>query len=1084
MTVENENGSTQSTHLLAGNTVFTLAKKYPVCSSLISHKVRRWKSNIKLAFDLPLTPKPSKNQIMKNTKLKTSWVFTLLMMFVTLITYSQDRQIVRGTVMGDFNETLPGVSIRVKGTSIGDITDADGKFNVAATQADTLIFSFVGYLTQEVVVGSRTSFDIQLQTDIQQLDEVIVIGYGTEKKSHLTGAISKVTNENLDKLPVARVDDALVGQVSGVNISSTEGEAGSAPTIRIRGTGSVTGSSAPLIVVDGLVVDNDFLSALDMNTIESFEVLKDAASSAIYGSRGANGVIIVTTKQGSNGATKFSYNGYFGFKEARQSEPYYFSVAKTAAAEMAANGELSDKTLYKQLIGVDRDWQDVIFDGGTIQSHSISARGGNDRTKFSTTMSYLHDEGVLLTDDFKRYVFNVNVETKVSDRVKFGARLSPSFSDRRRFDGSTHDILRQTPWLPVYHDERSIQFVDRNTYPNVQVGDYAIQRHFDNYDLYGDGSTLVDISNTSNTNPAAKVLERDRNDYKFKTYGRFFADFEIAKGLNFRAVLAGDYQNTKRDRWQGVKSNRNGAAAAQFDISSSNRIHLVTENYFSYDKKIKGHEISAIAGFSAESWETSAESARGTGYDSDLLRTITAATTIADAQSTEYRETFQSYFGRVNYSYEDKYLASFSMRRDGSSVFGPNNKFGNFPAVSAGWRISEEDFLANSSVISELKLRASFGFTGNKSLSTGDVLIDNYPYLSLMSPNTAIIDNNLALAYNAINISNPDLKWERSREFNPGLDISFLGGIISGSVDYYVRTSDQLLLNNPISTTTGFSNALVNLGEVENSGVELELRTRNINKADVEWSTTLLVSRNNNELKNFGEANGQIQNVDSKRAAEWINIVGSPISSFYGWVVDRDIPLEHIKNPYHPVGAEAQDVYVKDLNGDGLIDDDDKTILGNPYPDLIWSMTNSVRFKNFDLSILIQGSHGAEVRNMGDQYLFNHFNSAQDFDTETTPDQQFIRQKIFTNDIIQDASYIAVRNITLGYDFPREMISKINMNRLRVYVSGQNLLYFTADGYTGFNPESINSTSPTTWGYQRAGSPIFGTVSFGLNVEF
>ena len=1021
---------------------------------------------------------------MKRFLKTTSWVIVLFMMMSNPLLFAQQTQTIRGTITGDFNETIPGVTIRVKGTELGAISDAEGKFTIAASPTDTLVFSFIGYVTQEVMVGNKTTLEVVLKTDVKELDEVIVIGYGTEKKSHLTGAISKVTNENLDKLPVARVDDALVGQVSGVNISSTEGEAGSAPTIRIRGTGSVSGSSSPLIVVDGLVVDEDYLSALDMNSIESFEVLKDAASAAIYGSRGANGVIIITTKQGAAGDTKFSYNGYYGLKEARQSDAYYFSIAETAAAEMEANGELSDRTLYKQLIGVDRDWQDVIFDGGAIQSHSITARGGNDRTKFSTALSYLHDEGVLLTDDFKRYTFNLNVETQVSDNFKFGARFSPSYSDRRRFDGSTHDILRQTPWLPVYHDENTIQFVDRNVYPDVQVGDYALQRHFDNYDLYGDGSVLVDISNTSNTNPAAKVLERDRNDYKFKAYGQIFGEYKVLDGLKFRAVLAADYQNTRRDRWQGVESSRNGAAATQYDLSSFNRIHLVSENYFSYNKTIEDHEISAVAGFSAETWDTHAESTTGTGYDSDLLRTLSAATTIASATSTSYRETFQSYFARVNYAFDDKYLVSASFRRDGSSIFGPNNKYGNFPAISAGWRISEEAFLSNNSIVDELKVRASYGFTGNKTLQTGNVLVDNYPYLSLMSPGTAVTDASLIASYQAINIANPDLKWERSEEFNPGLDFSLFNGVLSGSLDYYIRTSDQLLLNNPVSTTTGFSNALVNLGEVENSGVEVEFRTRNVSNETFEWNTTLLVSKNKNELKNFGEANGQIQNVDSKRAAEWINLEGNPISSFYGWVVDRDIPLEYLNNPYHPVGGEAQDVYVKDLNGDGIIDDDDKTIIGNPYPDLIWSMINAVSYKNWDLSIMIQGSHGAEVRNMGDQYLFNHFNSSQDFDPSITPDQEFIREKIFTNDIVQDASYIAIRNITLGYNFPSSLAGKLKMNSLRVYASGQNLFYWTADDYTGFNPESIYSTSPTTWGYQRAGSPIFGTVSLGINLEF
>jgi hypothetical protein len=337
---------------------------------------------------------------------------------------------------------------------------------------------------------------------------------------------------------------------------------------------------------------------------------------------------------------------------------------------------------------------------------------------------------------------------------------------------------------------------------------------------------------------------------------------------------------------------------------------------------------------------------------------------------------------------------------------------------------------------------------------------------------------------NPLNIPNPDLSWERQIEFNPGLDFALFSNKVSGSVDYYSRTSDQLLLYNPISSTTGFSNALVNLGKVKNSGFEVEIRTKNISSDNFRWSTTLLGSKNKNELLNFADSNGQIQSVDSKRAAEWINMEGSPISSFYGWVVDTEIPLEFIKDPYHPIGASAQDVYVKDLNGDGLIDDDDKTILGSPYPDFVWSVTNDFKFGDFDFSFMFQGSHGAEVRNMGDQYIFNHFNSAQDFDPATTPNQEFIKAKIFTNSIVQDASYIALRNVNFGYNFSEELASKLKMSSARVYFSAQNLLYLTADGYTGFNPESINTTSATTYGYQRAGSPVFSTMSIGVNVQF
>ncbi|MEL6845933.1 MAG: TonB-dependent receptor plug domain-containing protein, partial [Bacteroidota bacterium] len=374
------------------------------------------------------------------------------------------------------------------------------------------------------------------------LDEVVVVGYGTQKKSHLTGAISKVENKKLDQIPLSRADDALVGQVSGVNIQATGGDGndqgvGSDPQIRIRGTGSITGGSGPLLVIDGTVVDSDFFGSVDMNDVESFEILKDAASAAIFGSRGANGVIMITTKQGTEGPTKFSYNAFVGVQDVQINPDYDFSAAESFAREIAFRGELSERSQYKQLLiearGEETVWQDVIFDGGGIQSHSLSARGGSKKTKFSTALTYLHDEGVLITDDYKRYNLKAKVDTKVNDKVSFGINVNPSFVERRRFDGSTHDILRQTPWLPVYIDETTLPFINRlrdgGIYANAQIGDYALQRMFDDFDLASGEPVATggtDISNTSNTNPAAKVLERDRREFKFKVFGRAYAKFK------------------------------------------------------------------------------------------------------------------------------------------------------------------------------------------------------------------------------------------------------------------------------------------------------------------------------------------------------------------------------------------------------------------------------------------------------------------------------------------------------------------------------------------------------------------------------
>ncbi len=1023
--------------------------------------------------------------------LKIKLVF-IAMLLLSAANYAQESVTVKGNVTSKTDgEPILGANVIIVGTKTGTSTDFDGNYQVKAKSGDVIQFSYLGFVTKSVAFTNQKTLNIVLEEDAGTLDEIVVVGYGTQRKSHLTGAISKVKNEKLDQIAVSRVDDALVGQVSGVNIQATEGEAGSAPTIRIRGTGSITGNSGPLVVVDGIVVDSDFLGSMDMNDVESFEVLKDAASGAIYGSRGGNGVIMITTKSGKSGKTKYSYGTFTGYKTARKSDAYNSTVAQNAQDELNYTYGLTDKTKYKQLIGDRTDWQDVIFDGGAITNHAFSVRGGTEKLKFSAAVNYLHDEGVLLTDDFKKYSFNGKVEYKVNDKLSIGARFNPSFNERRRFDGSTHDILRQPSWLPVYLDADNIKFVNRfrdgGKYSDAKIGDYAQQRMFDDYDLVAGAPSTgsgTDISNTSNTNPAAKILERDRRDFKLKLFGSLYANYKITDDLSLKTAVSGDYSRTRQSRYQGVLSNRNGASASRLDSTMQKSYHIVVDNILSYSKDFGNHSVGAVAGVTAEKTKLEFESVQGSVFTDDSRQYINAAASITDRNQYEYENTLLSFFTRVNYAFDDKYLASASFRRDGSSVFGPNNKYGNFVALSGGWNIHKEDFLSDSEVINKLKLRVSYGVTGNNDFRTGNRLVDNYPYLAILdNTTTGVSGGNQSLVVNPLNIANPDLKWERQVEFNPGVDFSLFNNFLTGSVDYYSRKSDQLLLYNPISSTTGFTNALVNLGEVENSGIELELRTRNINKENFKWSSTFIASKNKNQLNDFADSNGQIQNVDSKRASEWINLEGNPISSFYGWVVERDIPREFLSNPFHPIGAEAQDVYVKDLNGDGLIDDDDKTILGNPYPDLVWSFSNEFKVGAVDFSFMFQGSHGAEIRNMGDQYILNHFNSGQDF-ISTTPNQEFIKEKIFTNDIIQDASYVALRNVNIGYTFNNSILEKIKMSKMRVYVSGQNLMYLTASNYTGFNPESVDNTSATTYGYQRAGAPVFSTVTVGLNVEF
>ncbi|MBP9873463.1 MAG: TonB-dependent receptor [Haliscomenobacter sp.] len=999
---------------------------------------------------------------------------------------------VKGTVRSAA-DGLPmvGVTIVISGATSGTVTDINGEFAIEVEPNAILEFSYIGFKKLLVPVNAQAVLNVVMEIDAELIDEVVVIGYGTQKKSHLTGSVSKVENKTLDQMPVSRVDDALIGQVSGVNVQATSAEAGAAPTITIRGFGSITASSGPAVVVDGIVVDASFLGNLDMNNVESFEVLKDAASAAIYGSEGSNGVILITTKTGKEGKTKFSYETYLARKDAFGSDAYRKTVASWAAKELAETGELTDETLYAQelvsVTGIDRDWQDVFFEGGNMISHSLSARGGTDKTKFSTSLRYLHDEGVVITDNYKLYSVDLKLDSRLSERIKFGMHVTPSYSNRRALPTSIHNPIRQMPWLPIYHTEETLKYINRTTYPNVGVGDYFLENHLILKDMNGDGKTARPRT-SGDQNPYAQYVEREHYEYNTNVLGSTYLSYKIADGLTAKTSLGITLEQRKRTRYDGVLHHANPSNAA-YNLQNRYNTRLISDNTIDYSKTFGKHDLGALAGATFQKRASENSTVSGIGFTNDLLKNLQGATTISNYQELNFERRKIGYFARVNYAFANKYLVNASFRRDGSSVFGVDSKWGNFPAVSVGWNAHLENFLSNSKVISLLKFRVSYGLTGNENFNVGDDIVNAYPYLALLNTTNAITNNSISAGVAARNIANTLLQWEASREFSPGVDFGFLNNRITGSFDYYVRTSDKLLLQNPVSYVTGFTSGIVNLGEVENRGVELEIRTINVTNEKFRWSSTLVASTNKNELLNFGESNGALLEDSYGRNSQWINLIGNPISSFYGYVADRELPNIYVSTPYHPIGSSAQDIIVKDLNGDGLISDEDKTILGDPYPDLIWSFTNEFQIGNFDFSVMIQGSQGAEVRNVGDEYFFNWFGNAtvnpqQAVIDGVVPNASFIKQKVLTNLIVQPAGYFSLRNVNIGYNFSKRQLSRLGLDNLRVYASGQNLIYKTSDKYFGFNPEFIDTPDPRKYGEQRAGTPLFRTMSVGVNLNF
>jgi TonB-linked SusC/RagA family outer membrane protein len=1034
-----------------------------------------------------------------NLKTKLSLI---VMTLFSIVAFAQENYLIKGKVVSQVdNLPIPGVNVIVVGTTNGVSTDFDGNYQIQVKQNDVLQFSYVGFKTQTVIITNQTELNITLGEDASVLDEVVVIGYGTQKKSHLTGAISKVVNDDLDQITVARVDDALIGQVSGVNIQATNAEAGGAPTITIRGVGSITADSGPAVVVDGVVVDSGFLGNLDMNDVESFEVLKDAASAAIYGSEGSNGVILITTKSGKEGNTKYSYQTYTGFKDAHGSDDYRKSVSDWAKREQAFTGTLSGETLYAQLLvattGIDRDWQDVFFDGGTITSHSFAARGGSANTKFSTSLRYVHDEGVALTDDYKLYTGRLKLDTKLGKKIKVGLNFTPSFTEQRRLPTSIHNPIRQSPWLPIYHTEETLQFVNTNTYPNVGVGDYFYENHLINLDLDDDGNTERPRT-SGDSNPYAQYVEREHYEYNTKLFGSTFFSYEIMDGLTAKTSLGVTLEQRKRTRWDGTKHHASGNSRAQYNLQNRFRSRLISDNTLSYNTIIgDDHEINAVAGITIQQRKSSNSDITGNGYTNDLLPNLQGATSISEFAEVNTTLNKIGYFARVNYAFADKYLVSASFRRDGSSVFGPETKWGNFPAASIGWNAHNEDFLSDSDFLNKLKFRVSYGLTGAERFNVGDDIVNLWPYLALLQNSNAIVDGNIEAGVSPRNIANALLQWEASEEFNPAVDFGFWNNRISGSLDYYSRTSDELLLENPVSYITGFTSGIVNLGKVQNRGWELELRSRNIANENFSWNTTLIASTNQNELLSFGDSNNALIEDTYGRNSQWINRVGEPISSFWGYVVDEDayddteFRTTYVDNPWNRINGQADDTIVKDLNGDGIITEEDKTILGDPYPDLVYSFTNEFRYKNFDFSFMIQGSLGAQVNNIGDQYFYNWFGNrtrsggeAQAVANGLVPHESFIQEKVLTSEVIASADYFSLRNVSIGWQMPEKLVSKLNLKGVRVYATGQNLLYITADDYHGFNPEHVDGTNPRAYGSQRAGTPIYSTISLGLNVDF
>ena len=1078
--------------------------------------------------------------------MKLKFRITLLVaMLVNVCLYAQDSYTIKGTVTSQAdNESLPGVSVIIEGTTKGTETDIEGNYSLLVQSGDILVFSYLGYAQKKVTVGNQKTANVSLVEDASELDEIIVVGYGTRKKSHLTGSIAKIGGKDVAAIQAARVDDALAGKLAGVLIQNQSGEPGGDPKIQIRAASSITGNSNPLIVVDGYPISGS-LATVNPNDIESIEVLKDAASAAIYGSRGANGVILVTTKKGKSGKTKFNYNTYLSI-----SNKYVDNINMTAsqwanhADAQIANGnwDVSELNTIAPGFADFKIWgyrnspdviaiEDHIFRTGNTQNHDFSMSGGNDTSNFFASVGYQDTKGAVITQDFERLNARLNVDTKFGKKFKAGVSFNGFVSDRTRLEHSMRDILRGASIHPIYHTAESIAFIKELETRNQALGiRVSRQGGVNPTQLFNNGAPREDIVGThirdiyelqpgdrawdfhygragngigGSSNPGTAALIDNKTNTEKNYFGNIssYLEYNIIEGLNLKTVLGGDFRNTRGYVHSLLGGDNNGELKDTYmDQAVINRHSVLSETTLNYATVLKDkHDISALIGVEFQKNYALGKTISGNNISQLLGEPLNysllapADVTVSETNATIHR---QSVFGRVAYAYDDRYLVSASLRRDGDSRFGANNKYEVFPAVSLGWNVHNESFFNSEGALSKLKLRVSSGSLGTTSN------LGAYNSLSILNGGNSVLGNAFLIPNDA---ANPNLTWQTNTETNFGIDFGILNNRFSLGIDYYTSNIEDILIDLSVSEVFGTSSVKRNSGDVKSSGLEFEFNGRILSNDDFSWNMAANLSTVNTEITDLGPLT-QLPDVafgTSGRAAVYRNYVGGEIGELWalettGWVEEK-----HMINPLDVIGNSSGEVYIVDQNGDGVIDatksvadGGDLVKQGTNTPDFYWGMNHNFTYKSFDLSMQWQGSHGGVLYNVDPLYngsnwggrLRGSFDANGD-NIEDATGKHYTRARDRTDAVIQDAGFVALRNLTIGYTLDQNIIDKIGLSSLRLYGAASNLLYVVGGNYTSYNPEGINTTNsgyqgPTTYGHQEGASPVLRTFTLGLNVNF
>ncbi|MBA4743714.1 MAG: TonB-dependent receptor [Muricauda sp.] len=1044
--------------------------------------------------------------------------------FVNLQLMAQDGYTVTGTVTDADNVPIPGANILVPNTTRGTQTDFDGNYSIEVFDGDSLRFSYVGYVTQTIPTNGQTTIDVVLSQDLNQLDEVVIVGYGTRKKSHLTGAVSKVGGEDVAAIQATRVDDALAGKLPGVLIQNQNGSPGADPKIQIRAASSISGDSDPLIVVDGYPISGS-LATVNPNDIESLEVLKDAASAAIYGSRGANGVILVTTKKGRTGKASFSYNAYTSFSSKYRdnilkSGPEWAAFSREQIA--AGNWDLSQidpefveyrLNAYENSPGAisPEDW---LFQSGSMMSHDFSMSGGTEDVNYFGSIGYQNTEGIIITEGFERLNARLNIDAKLGDKFKTGISFNGFTSDRDILGHDMRDLLRAYPVHPIYHTEESIAFVQALDAEAQALGlapfddGYRGSTYEANsiYDLvpgmaaqdWHYGRANNGIGGSGDAGPAAKLDNTERWEKTFYGNVSSYLQYSILDGLNIKTVLGGDMTDTQfyEHRLLGYDS-RARTSQTYMDQTDLKVTTVLSETTLNYAKIIGKHDISAVAGVEFQTTRLVGTALDGANVpDTDIQNYNLfepADITVTERDEKRVRE---SVFGRIQYAYDNKYLFSASLRRDGDSRFGANNRYETFPALSLGWNVHNESFLEDSETLSLLKLRFSTGSLGTTSF------LGSYDALRLLEPRATIYGTGYMIP---TNIANPDLTWQTNTETNYGIDTGFFNNRLRLSVDYYTSDIEDILINQSVSEVYGTTSIVLNSGDVRSSGMEFELNANVINNKNFNWSFNANLSTVQTEIKELGGLDELPQSIYgvSGRGPVFRNYVGGEIGEMWGLETIGEVEMIYLEDGTRHPNNTTGESYVVDQNGDGVIDNTrsvedggDLVKIGQNTPDFYWGMAHNFSFKNFDMSMQFQGSQGGEVYNIDPLYYESQWSGrlvdSFDADNDGIADHNgefYTGNRYQTDAMIQDASYIALRNLTIGYTLDQDLINSIGMNSVRIYAAATNLLYLWSDDYTSYNPEGVQTSGsdylgPTTYGSQFGATPVVRSFTLGLNVNF